>query len=114
MSILIKGMCMPENCVDCKMSYDGGWCLLVTEPNENIADGQMWKRCPYENRPDWCPLVDLPSRGRLLWDKHVMETFGDAILDEAERNNQHVRATHQEIAAVVAAVPTIVNLECEE
>ena len=87
--------------------------MLVTEQNDNIADGQMWKRCPYGNRPDWCPLAELPSCGRLLWDKHVREAFCDAIMDEVQRT-KHVRATFNEIDTVVAAVPTIVNLECEE
>ena len=58
--IMIKDMKMPNDCIECKMSYDGGsYCLLIEDDNEAILDGKMWRKCPLsDNRPDWCPLVE--------------------------------------------------------
>ena len=57
MSILIKGMEMPDNCHVCIAGY-GGCCYLA--PAE--ADGI----CPDNGRADFCPLIEIPKHGRLI------------------------------------------------
>ena len=54
MSVIVKGMEMPEGCWDCVMGSFGAC---------NFA-GRIWDDL---NRPDWCPLVELPEKhGRLI------------------------------------------------
>lgn len=56
MSVLIKGMEMPENCYECPClrhdSIDGMrayQCNITMILHDGIGDG----------RPDWCPLVEI-------------------------------------------------------
>lgn len=60
MSVLIKGMEMPENCMDCKIKqysrYEGE-CVC---PFSRVA-------CLSIGRQDACPFVDVPTpHGRLI------------------------------------------------
>ena len=61
MSLYIKDLEMPSDCIECKMSYDGGsHCLLVEDDNDAVLGGKMWRRCPLSGkRPEWCPLVEI-------------------------------------------------------
>ena len=59
MSVLIKGMKMPDNCGECKFLCSENfksWCH-VTDRDDIFIDVL----------PDWCPLVELPEHhGRLV------------------------------------------------
>lgn len=55
MSILIRGMEMPQNCFDCLMS-SFGLCNLI----EGVPIGNPQKRL------DNCPLIELPPHGRCI------------------------------------------------
>lgn len=58
MSVIVKGMEKPNSCYDCRMRTDSYFCSAM--PKEF---------CGYTNdikRPDWCPLIELPSYGRLI------------------------------------------------
>lgn len=62
MSILIRGMEMPEKCNECWFAdNEDDMCLA--------AKGEYldWT-CRYgtTGRPSWCPLIDAESKGRLL------------------------------------------------
>jgi len=64
MSILIKGMEMPQNCGDCplfesKYHYHG--CHAVPE---SFSVLNMWDFVG--EKPSWCPLIELPPHGRLV------------------------------------------------
>lgn len=59
MSILIKGMKMPENCGECIWIQRGypDWCDLPM--GKDLYNDKK--------RPDWCPLVEVPTpHGRLI------------------------------------------------
>ena len=63
MSVLVKGMKMPENCEECFFVGLGypDYCSLPQIPNgeDEIEDISV--------RPDWCPLVEVPEKhGRLI------------------------------------------------
>lgn len=104
MGVYIPNMKFPQNCGECDLLYDCCAC------------GVTHKRMDFETmdrvRNPHCTLVSVPSHLRLVWDKHVIETFTDAILAEAEKTGK-VRATSNEIIAVVSAVPTIIPAEEE-
>ena len=73
MSVLIKGMEMPENCMDCKIKqYD-------EYENDCICpfSGVM---CLSIGRQDACPLVEVPTpHGRLIDADEVYFTMTDTI-----------------------------------
>ena len=59
MSVLIRGMKMPQNCSECKLLCNENfeiWCCL-TDREDVFLDAT----------PDWCPLVEVPEpHGRLI------------------------------------------------
>ena len=65
MSVLIKGMRMPKNCIKCPMQF-GGMCYVmpadVDESRVAPTVEEAWK----QGKPDWCPLVEIPEHGRLI------------------------------------------------
>jgi hypothetical protein len=70
MSVLIKGMEMPQKCGQCKLYH-------AERPMHCMAvEGHRTVGAPYGMpRPDWCPLVELPvPHGRLI--------DADAVINE--------------------------------
>lgn len=67
MSVIVKGMEMPNTCEECQESCEIGsnlFCLVVNDENK-----WGWKKSEngFESRPVWCPLRPLPKRhGRLI------------------------------------------------
>lgn len=57
MGVYVKGMKFPDSCCVCPiMNQDDGYC----EVNHDRAD-DIW------NRPEWCPMVEVPTpHGRLI------------------------------------------------
>lgn len=109
MGVYIKGMEMPKT-----------GCYFVRVDNSNGEDKTVITVARRIGNTDaryiigFYELVPVPPHIRLLWDKHVIETFSDAILAEAEKTGK-VRATSNEIIAVVSAVPTVIPAEsCKE
>ena len=81
MSVLIKGMEMPETCSDCEWSYYVGngraMCKRVSMTDKTDI---MTKR-----RADFCPLIEVPTpHGRLIdadaIQDYNVETFGQRLL----------------------------------
>ena len=68
MSILIKGMDMPNNCLYCPMSHWNkldeitGCEIVIGKKYVDKSDTGFWQ----EDRPKWCPLVEIPKHGRLI------------------------------------------------
>ena len=60
MDLILKGVKMPERCTGCKMSNGccGVRCQISTE---TVGGLEIWKLCPDEGRPDWCPASALPE-----------------------------------------------------
>ena len=59
--LLIKGMKMPKNCCECWfMEGADEWCCAhrgrYLEPDYRYG---------IKDKPDWCPLVEVPPHGRL-------------------------------------------------
>ena len=59
MSILIKGMEMPKNCIYCELyEADWYWC--------RAAKKEYYETIENKAHPDWCPLIEVPPHGRLI------------------------------------------------
>lgn len=93
MSVFIKGMKMPKNCDKCPCCCDLG-CAVK---HISMTTKQM-----IENRPDWCPLAELPSEhGRLI--------------DADEIYFSMTNSTDQDIAEeAIRETPTVIESEGEE
>ena len=89
MSVLIKGMKMPENCVACTFS---GW--------SNLHQTAACKICEYDpcfddhsreymsKKANFCPLVEIPAKhGRLIDEDNVIDAIHERL---------HVLQTHSE------------------
>lgn len=69
MSILIKGMEMPTSCIGCPCCRHDNWNgETAHQCNVSLitfsAEDENWI---YDQRPNWCPLVDIPTpHGRLI------------------------------------------------
>lgn len=60
MSVLIKGMKMPQNCDACPMLYEYRFCALTDDHASSIE----WKI--EEKRMPNCPLIELTDHGDLV------------------------------------------------
>jgi len=59
--LLIKGMEMPDGC---------GVCALCNPFHDMPYCRHYLRSVPPMGRPEWCPLVELPTHGRLVdWDE---------------------------------------------
>ena len=55
MSVIIKGMAMPQKCDSCPMLYEYRFCALTDDHASSIDWDMEHKRMPN------CPLVEMPS-----------------------------------------------------
>lgn len=101
MSVIVKGMTVPEHCGYCRFSYDGiCHALQRTKYGQDLKDGKLMD----------CPLVELPtSHGRLIdADKIVADT-----LDKHLSNHTADRGVY-ELCHAVNTAPTVIEAEDEE
>lgn len=85
MSVLIKGMEIPESCFECYFQ-DGGNCCILNN-HKNVVN------CIIEDQRDEdCPLVPVPPHGRLI-DADVLsqiyrfDDYGKAVVDCEDIDN---------------------------
>lgn len=63
MSILIKGMTMPNRCFSCPMC-DADCCGISR--GSYIEYREIEVGTALDTRPDWCPLIKIPPHGDLI------------------------------------------------
>lgn len=85
MSVLIKGIEMPTKCNECNFCVNGFTedapmyeCAVESGENVSVLVDDYGK--PFDFRPDWCPLVEIPTpHGRLIdADELANKTFYNA------------------------------------
>ena len=83
MSILIKGMEMPDSCRHCCM-MTGTFCDVLNIGVDPYGNGA-------KHRDDWCPLVELPKKHGDLIDRDVLprdvmdfDVWNASVVIEAE------------------------------
>ena len=69
MSVLIKDMALPKDCPYCKMAYYNAsdeftGCAVVPDKRYAMHNDPVYAKST--QRPDWCPLVEIPVHGRLI------------------------------------------------
>ena len=74
MSVLIKGMEMPENCYECR--FQSELRLYCNAMPDNFCGNT-----DDIERPDWCPLISIPTpHGRLIDADEFEREFNNHLL----------------------------------
>ena len=105
MSILIKGMEMPEKCGECLFGFIGV-CSKLTECQltDDIVDE--------ESKPGWCPLVKIPPHGRLIDADVLCEDLFERW-NTADKNAEKVISAVMAdvVTPIVVGAPTVIEAE---
>ena len=119
MSVIVKGMEMPTDCRKCILyehqKYTGlPFCKAV---DKRLADD--YKPRSYDERPDWCPLVELPERHGRLIDKdrlkrEMLWNFAGEKIPLYDCDNNPVDFHVKDVEATINSQPTVIEAESEE
>ena len=121
MSVLVKGMKMPKDCPMCPCAH---W-------DKNILTGceLVWRYVPdsetaywqSDKRPDWCPLVEVPTpHGRLIDADGIDRAFSDSRWEDGDWRTGKLKhwgdrpdwcLTGAEVERLITAAPTIIEAE---
>ena len=101
MSVIIKGMKMPQKCGQCKL-FHAEHPMYCTADESHRTVG-----APYGMpRPDWCPLIELPPHGRLIAEKTITEIrYHDA-------DGYHI-VNGEQLCELEIDAPTVIEAEGE-
>ena len=98
MSVLVKGMKMPENCGLCDLFH------AESPMHCTVAKGHKTVGAPYGiPRPDWCPLVALPDKHGRLVDADELKTAFPRCDNNMSIKIASVRATINHMDTIVEA-----------
>lgn len=103
MSVIIKGMEMPKDCLTCYCTdSEYGECILDPE-----------KRCPkdYKQVAEWCPLIEVPPHGRLIDVKSLENMHFTECMYDAESK---LFVPFVEVASTIFDAPTIIPADKEK
>ena len=104
MSILIKGMEMPNRCFEC--------IFLATVPNFFCLAGKRDLCAEHGiniSRPDWCPLVEVPTPHGRLGDLDALK----AQYKYGEADSEDEKVWMMNIRRAIANAPTVIEAEGE-
>ena len=107
MSVLIKDMEMPKNCVECKLSDH----ISPTEcPIYSIEKGDYW-----DKRYKYCPLVEVPTpHGRLIDADEIVNDCEKYIKSlNPDRDGKEI-AKIRWLVGILNEQPTIIEKEGSE
>lgn len=106
MSILIKGMKMPQSCSDCRLNYDQCACSVTGTRWYSDTMVLLGFNCDNERLQD-CPLVELPDyHGRLI--------DGDDIKTAFPRCDNSMDIKIASVRATINHMPSIIEAEGED
>lgn len=97
MSVFIRGMKMPQSCDECWFRA-GAWCSAIED----------WQKAyntpPKGERLEECPLVELPSHGRLI-DADALKVS----LTFSEKTAELTVPAFRAVLMVIDEMPTIIE-----
>lgn len=113
MSILIKGMEMPDRCFACPMCevYDAEVnCAISHGSYKEYRD--VDEQTAINGRPDWCPLAPVPEHGRLIDKDALLEDIDSNMIVTPSEDGSLVEVHGAEkILAHIAYAPTVIPAE---
>ena len=107
MSVLVKGMEMPDRCANCPfMDGEDSWCTAIPF---KALDGAY--KYGIKDKPNWCPLIPLPPHGRLIDADALIAAFKEMGLGE---NSLIERLFAEGVYLVIDQAQTVIEAEVEE
>ena len=110
MSILIKGMEMPNRCFEC--------IFLTTVPNFFCLAGKRDLCAEHGiniSRPDWCPLVEIPTpHGRLIDATFEENHYASMLLDPTPDVTKEDKRNARVIIDALRMARTVIEAERSE
>ena len=105
MSVIVKGMEMPECCAGCFAISDSlGWC--------KASGNDIYSPFSMDVRPSFCPLHPLPEKhGRLIDGNNVLDIVYEWCPDDDGSVGK--MGDLREMLDEIEAIPTIVEAEGE-
>lgn len=100
MSILIKGVEMPENCIYLDEKANTKYCFFCNHDDYPFCAYRGSGLGIEDERPDWCPLVEVPTpHGRLI--------DADKLFSNIEVKDGLIAVVHKWIKRA----PTVIDAE---
>ena len=117
MSVFVKGMKMPRNCIECPLQFGGICCVQPPEIDDPFVAETVDEAA--KGRTNWCPLVSVPPHGRCIDADAVMLHIQDYIEeydDDLDDNGYHSGkwCAMKEAEMVINDAPTIIEAEGRE
>lgn len=118
MSVLIKGIGMPETCDDCQFHryHSRGEYVCVATPMfypMNLANSKGIRK-------DWCPLVELPEKHGKLIDGIELIDYCKDMIRLSRENDEDMRyiiiseICYKNVISKIINMPTLLEAEGEE
>ena len=98
--LLIKGVETPKSCYVCP------FCDYVSARCDAVKGNPYTPESRYEKRADFCPLVPVPSHGRLIDADALVDSFDPSDFWNPDAEDNCFAAIH-----VVNCAPTIIPAE---
>ena len=107
MSVLIRGMEMPDRCFACPMCdvYDAEVNCAISH-GSYIEYRDVDEQTAINGRPDWCPLIPVPPHGRLIDADALL-----AIVKSAMEDDDMYEDDYMNVRDWLAVVPTFIPAE---
>lgn len=115
MSVLIKGMEMPEGCPFCPLSHwtrgtdEFAGCNIVPGKRYAMLNDIAFAVSLAKSRPDWCPLIEVQPHGRLIDADALCEK-----LETAAKIKPWLEGAFNAAIAFALVAPTIIPAEPAE
>ena len=114
MSILIRSMDIPTSCGKCRFCVNGFTDTVqmyecAVQSYENVSVLVESDGAPFDFRPDWCPLVEIPTpHGRLIDIKSVEYGKFTTV------GNEYQRWWNGALDSVIDNAPPVIEAEGSE
>ena len=113
MSVIVRGMGMPQKCGQCNLYHaEHPMHCMVVEGHRTVG-------APYGMpRPDWCPLVEIPTpHGRLI-DKDKLRhelfvNFNGERIPFYDCDNFPTKIAYRDLHSILAEQKTVIEAEGE-
>lgn len=108
MGVYIKGMEMPESCFYCPMRE---WHIVHGEKITSCRTAVMLIK-DEDDKPDWCPIIEIPPHGRLGDLDKLEQMFID--IDNAPYSGfdgEESFYSAEDAAQIIRLTPTVIPTE---
>ena len=112
MSVLVRGMEMPESCEDCDLCTSDGYCIAMGGDSlwDVLPEGAEY--FPTGWKYGGCPLVEVPApHGRLIDYGWVVE---NVIKKLGIKDKQYLLQAEKALMILVDEAPTVIEAEGTE